>query len=288
MLGELLALLSAAISGLSVVLVRRHSSGSTVFIMSFVITAIGALLLWPFTWVEWRFSYLTLGGFVLFALSGVLGPGLVRLFYYKGLKGLGASVNSSVFAIYPLYTLLPAVFLLNESVTILNLLGIAAIISGVIFIQLCVECKNGGNQTGWKAIVAPVLGGLMLGGSIVFRKMALDVSPAPILGVAIAYLFSLIPYLLVLIVFLRKKQYIPLRASAKVFWPAGIGLAVSWLLSFYALSFGQVSVIAPLQAVEPLFVVAFAYFYLKHTEVVSTKLVASIMITVLGIILITI
>jgi drug/metabolite transporter (DMT)-like permease len=286
MLGELLALLSAALSGLSVVSVRRHSSGSTAFIISLVVTVTGSLLLWPFALVEWRFSYLTLGGFGLFALSGILGPGLVRLFYYKGLKDLGASVNSSVFAIYPVYALLPAVFLLNEAVTILNLLGMAAIISGVIFIERCVECKNGGPQTGWKGIITPVLGGLMLGGAIVFRKIALDISPAPILGVAIAYLFSLVPYLLALIVFVRKKQNISLKTNTRLFWPGGVGLAISWLLAFYSLSLGQISIIAPLQAVEPLFVVAFAYFYLKHTEIVSTKLAASIIITVIGIILI--
>jgi len=38
--------------------------------------------------------------------------------------------------------------------------------------------------------------------------------------------------------------------------------------------------------VEPLFVVAFGYFYLREQEHVSSKLAASIAVTVLGVVLI--
>jgi uncharacterized membrane protein len=79
-----------------------------------------------------------------------------------------------------------------------------------------------------------------------------------------------------------------LKRDFRWFWGAGIGQAVSWLLAFYALSSEQVSITAPLLSIEPLFVVAFAYFYLKECEYVSIKLVASIAVTVLGVVLITI
>ena len=102
MLGAILALLSAAASGISVVSVRRHSEGSTVFNMSLIITAVGMIVLWPLAIAERSFGTLTVAGFALFAVSGLLSPGLVRLFYYKGLKTLGASVNSSVFACLPI------------------------------------------------------------------------------------------------------------------------------------------------------------------------------------------
>ena len=58
-------------------------------------------------------------------------------------------------------------------------------------------------------------------------------------------------------------------------------------MAFYALSFEQVSITTPLLSIEPLFVVAFAYFYLRKQELVSTKLLASIAITVIGVALIT-
>jgi drug/metabolite transporter (DMT)-like permease len=47
MIGVVLALLSAAASGFSVVLVRRHSGGSNAFNVSLVITMVGMVILWP-------------------------------------------------------------------------------------------------------------------------------------------------------------------------------------------------------------------------------------------------
>ena len=287
MLGVALALLSALASGISVVSVRKHSEGASVFNMSLVITAVGMAVLWPLALEEGLFEAMTLAGFAFFAVSGLLSPGLVRLFYYKGLKDLGASVNSSIFAVYPLYALLPAVLLLNEIVTAWNLLGIIAIIVGVILVERCMNGKRGHENIGWKGIVAPLLGGLMLGGATIFRKFALEESDAPVLGVAIAYVFSLLPYLFALGGYAHLRKDLSLKKDFRWFWVAGIGQAVSWLLAFYALSFEQVSITTPLLAVEPLFVVAFGYFYVRELERVSAKLAASIAICVLGVALIT-
>jgi uncharacterized membrane protein len=67
---------------------------------------------------------------------------------------------------------------------------------------------------------------------------------------------------------------------------AGVGQALSWIFSFYALSLEKVSVITPLLSIEPLFVVLFAYIYLRELERVPIKLVASILLTVFGVILV--
>ncbi len=286
MLGIILALLSAAVSGISVVSVRKHSSKASVFNMSLVITAVGIAVLWPLAFAEGQFSSMTGLGFLLFALSGLLSPGLVRLFYYKGLKDLGASVNSSIFAVYPLYALLPAIFLLNEVVTLWNLLGIVAIISGVVLVERFMNGKYGHDNTGWKTLIVPAVGGWMLGGATVLRKLALEQSNAPVLGVAIAYVFSLLPYLLALLAYSPTRKELSLKSDFHWFWVAGIGQAASWLLAFYALSVEQVSITTPLLAVEPLFVVAFGYFYVRELENVSLRLAASIAITALGVALI--
>jgi uncharacterized membrane protein len=131
-----------------------------------------------------------------------------------------------------------------------------------------------------------VLGGLTLGISSIIRKYALDVCDAPVLGVAVAYTFSLLPYFLMLMLSTSTRKELSLKRDLRFFWIAGIGQALSWILSFYALSYEQVSIITPLLSIEPLFVVLFAYFYLRELEHVSPKLVASIVLTVIGVILV--
>ena len=89
MLGITLALLSAAASGLSVVIVGRHIQRSNSFNVSILISAVGLVILWPLAIVLTDFGTANLEGVALFALGGLLTPGLVRLFYYSGLRKLG-------------------------------------------------------------------------------------------------------------------------------------------------------------------------------------------------------
>ena len=288
MLGEVLALLSAAASGISVVLVRKYSASASVFNMSLVITAVGMLVLWPLAFIEAGFNALTVTGFVLFAVSGLFSPGLVRLFYYKGLKTLGASVNSAVFSVYPFYSSVLAVLLLGELVSAWNVAGIVAIVLGVILIERFSYASGEATHTGHKSLIIPILGGVMLGGATIVRKMGLEVSNTPVLGVAIAYVFSLLPYLIIVGASKSTRKELSLKKNVRRFWMAGIGQAISWLLAFAALATGTVSITTPLLAVEPLFVVTFGYLYLKETEHVSAALAASIAVTVLGVALVTI
>jgi drug/metabolite transporter (DMT)-like permease len=244
------------------------------------------VILWPLAVLLTDFSAANFEGLMLFALGGVLTPGLVRLFYYGGLKKLGASVNSSIFSVYPLYSSLLAVLLLSEILSLENWVGILCVVLGVVFVEVSSREINGGDKSARKSLIFPVLGGLTLGVSNVIRKYALDVYDAPVLGVAVAYTFSLLPYLMMLMLSTSTRKELSLKRDFRFFWIAGIGQALSWILSFYALSYEEVSIITPLLSVEPLFVAFFAYFYLREVERVSPKLVASIILTVFGVVLV--
>ena len=124
MIGVSLAILSAATSAISVVLVRKYSNQSSAFNISLAISWVGILVLWPLALVLTDFSSANIGSILLFAGSGILTPGFVRLLYYQGMKKLGAPVNSSLFAVYPLYTSLLAVFFLSEILAPGNWAGI--------------------------------------------------------------------------------------------------------------------------------------------------------------------
>ena len=286
MIGSALALLSALASGISVVLVSKYSKKSNAFNISLIISCIGMVILWPLAVLLTNLKTASLEGLAFFAIGGVLTPGLVRLFYYGGLKKLGASVNSSVFSIYPLYSSILAVLLLSEILSLENWVGILCVVFGVIFVETSSREINGNDRTSRKSLIFPVLGGLTLGISSIIRKYALDLYDAPILGVAVAYTFSLLPYLLLIALSTSTRKELSLKRDFRFFWIAGIGQALSWILSFYALSYAEVSTITPLLSIEPLFVAFFAYFYLREVERVSPKLVASIILTVFGVVLV--
>lgn len=288
MLGMTLALLSAAASGFSVVAVGRHSRQSNAFNMSIMISTVGLLVLWPLALVLTDFSAVNLGAVALFALGGLFTPGLVRLFYYNGLKKLGTQVNSSIFSIYPLYAALLAVLFLSEILTLQNWIGIVSITLGVIVVELGSQTNNVNNKRLERSFVFPIVGGLTLGLSAILRKFALDMFNAPVFGVAVAYTFSFLLYAAMLLFFRQTRQALSLKRDLRLFWLAGIGQAISWILSFYALSLENASLITPLLSVEPLFVVLLAYLYLKGQETISLKLAAGIILICLGVALVTV
>jgi DME family drug/metabolite transporter len=286
MIGAALALLSALASGLAVVLVGKHSRKSNAFNVSLIISCVGLVILWPLAVLITDFEAANLEGFVLFAIGGVLTPGLVRLFYYSGLKKLGTSVNSSIFSVYPLYSAILAVFFLSEILSLGNWSGIFCVIVGCFFVEASSREVNREQKSYRKNLIFPIIGGLTLGVSAVIRKSALDFYDAPVLGVAIGYSFSLLTYALILMFSQPTREKLSLKQDFRFFWKAGIGQALSWIFTFYALSYEQVSVVTPLLAVEPLFVAFFACLYLKELEQVSLKLVSSIILIVFGVILV--
>jgi drug/metabolite transporter, DME family len=287
MIGAALAVLSAATSAISVVLVRKYSNQSSAFNISLAISWVGMLILWPLAVVLTDFSLINLGSVLLFALSGVLTPGFVRLLYYQGMKKLGAPVNSSLFSIYPLYTSLLAVLFLSEILAPGNWAGILLVFLGGILVEWSSREANSQNRHSKKDLIYPVLGGIALGVGSILRKSALILFDAPVLGVAVAYTASLLPFLVMLAFSSSTRKELSLRRDMRLFWVAGVGQAITWMLSFYALSFDDVSVITPLLSIEPVFVALFAFLYLRRIERVSQRLVVSIVLTVLGVVLVT-
>ena len=286
MIGEVLAVLSAATSALSVVLVRKYSNQSSAFNISLAISWVGMLVLWPLALLLTDFSAANLPSILLFALSGILTPGFVRLLYYQGMKKLGAPVNSSFFSIYPLYTSLLAVLFLSEILAPGNWAGILMVVFGGILVEWSSrEASN--SQHSKKDLIFPVLGGIALGIGSIIRKSALNQFDAPVLGVAVAYTASLLPFLVMLAFSAQTRKELSLKRDMRLFWVAGVGQAVTWMLGFYALSFDDVSVITPLLSIEPVFVALFAILYLRNIERVSPKLVVSIILTVVGVVLVT-
>jgi DME family drug/metabolite transporter len=287
MIGIVLALLSAVGSGLSVVLVRKNSDLSNSFNISLILSCVGMLVLWPAAISVWGTESLSLSSFLFFGISGLLSPGIVRLLYYQGMTKLGASINSSIYTAYPVYSTLLAVILISEVLSVWNALGIIVVLTGIILANFSTNSTSGKRKASWKSLIFPIVAGITFGVASVIRKYALGLSNTPIIGVAIAYTFSLLPFLLMLTSSNTVRGGLALKQSVRWFWAAGIGQAITWILAFYALSFEQVSIVAPLLSTEPLFVIAFAFVFLKKLELISTKLIVSSFLTILGVILVT-
>ena len=286
-IGVALAILSAVTSAISVVLVRKVSNQSSTFNISLAISLVGMLVLWPLALILTDFSVANIASILLFGLSGVFTPGFVRLLYYQGMRKLGAPINSSLFSIYPLYTSFLAVLFLSEILAPGNWAGILMVFLGGILVEWSSRQTNSGNKSSGKDLIYPIIGGVTLGVGSILRKYALTLFDAPVLGVSVAYTASLLPFLFMLVFSASTRNELSLKRDLRLFWVAGVGQAITWMLSSYALSFDDVYVITPLLSIEPVFVAIFAILFLRKIECVPQKLVVSIVLTVLGVVLVT-
>jgi DME family drug/metabolite transporter len=287
MIGEVLAVLSAATSGVSIILVRRHSKHSNSFNISLIVSLVGLIVLWPMALGLTNFSGINIFSLLIFALSGILTPGIVRLMYYQGMNKLGASVNSSLISTYPLYTALLAHLFLGDILLAGNWAGILLVFFSGILVEWSSRDANGETKHQRRNLIFPLIGGILLAIGSIMRKFALDSFNAPVFGVAVAYTFSLLPFLMIYLASKPTRQAVDLKRDMRLFWAAGVGQAITWMLSFYALSNAEVSVVTPIICTEPVFVALFAYLYLKKIEKISAKLLVSIVLMVIGVILVT-
>lgn len=134
-IGDLLILISAPNWAIYTVLSRRELARHPAARMMFYVMLLG----WLFTTV-WIFGFgpglseihnITLKGWGAILVLGIFGSGLAYIAWYDALQALPASQLGVFLNIEPLVTTMLAALLLNESITLLVLLGGAIIIAGV-------------------------------------------------------------------------------------------------------------------------------------------------------------
>jgi uncharacterized membrane protein len=289
MIGIALALLSAMSFGLSQILVRKNLDKSNFIHISLTVTIMGNIILWPLALYYTNLKQVNPEGLLLFVFAGLLAPALARLFYFKGMETAGISANASIFSTYPLYTTIAAILLLGEALTIENWIGLASITVGVISVgRIINNCENSTKNTTKKGLIFPIVGSLALAFSQIVRKEALNIYNQPLLGVAAGYTATLIVYLIVIAFSKNTRKSKFSRKDIKMFWKPGVGIAMGWLLSFFALSQEMVSIVAPILQTELLFIILFIYLFLRRLEKISPKLVASAILIVAGVMLVSI
>ncbi len=206
---------------------------------------------------------------------------------FKGIETLGASINASIFAIYPLFGSLLAVFLLSERPSPGILVGMICILCGVVLIERNLHGSPFKSASPARMRIIFLLSvALSLGFAYVLRKMGLNTYIEPIAGVAITYLSSLCFLLFLAVLSTRVRGSLTVsRRNVRLFWRPGLVICAQ-LSTYYALRYGDVSTVTPLMNVEPFFVFILAYLVLREQEKITYKLVIGTLFIVVGISLI--
>lgn len=253
----------------------------------------------------------SLGAVLVFAAAGMFGPGLGRAAALVGVDRLGPSVSVPIQASsYPAIAVLTATIVLRENLTPYRVAGCLAIVIGVWALTRRSEEPAGPDMEGlvttplreapperlravtWgplkRGFAFPIIAGLGYGIADIIRKSGLNYADEPILGALVGVTTVLIVWVVVVLASPAMRTRIVRGPSAGWFGLSGFFASLALIAQFNALRTGDVSVVSPIIAAQPLAVLLLSAVFLGGIERLTTRTVVGGTTIVAGAVLVSI
>ncbi len=290
-MGELLALSTALIWAVAVILLRR--SGETVppFALNLFRVAVSSVLLLPTAALAGQASFApaSLSDILLLVASGVIGIAISDTLFHASLNRVGAGISAIIDSLYSPLTVLLAFVVLNERLSALQLLGMALVLGGVSAAAGHEPLHGVTPREVAVGVFLGVLSMVALAVGIVIAKPVLDRSPL-LWATTVRQVGCLAVMLPVALVSRRRGKIMgTLRPSAV--WihslPAAVlGSYLALMCWIGGLKYTKVGVAAILNQSSTIYILILAAIFLK--EPFTRRKVVACVVALAGIILVTV
>lgn len=290
MIGELAALGAALSWTVSALFYKKALEGAKPISANIIRLAVtGSILLLTVALIGRLgvLSSMSMQLFVLAAVSGIVGLGIGDTLYLVSLKSIGVSRAVPLTCIYPLFSLLWAVLVFGEQITVTVAVGAMVIVLGVLFLSQG-QTNVGEGRRGLLGVVIAVATALLWSISISLMNVAVkevpDLDHAFIIStVRVAAIGGLM--LAVSPVVDRRMNFLRVgRKTAAASIVGGVfALGLGWFLLSYSFTVVSQAISVPISSTTPLFA-TLAAMLLLHEKATFRNIFGSIMV-VLGIFL---
>jgi len=277
---QILALTSALCSAIGTMLIQRGLLRSNFYAGFWINIAVGVVGLWgavllfvpPEEW-DWR-------GLPYFIASGVVGTACGRLFRVAAIEKVGAPVAAAISNLAPLIATGLAIVLLHERVTLAILTGTLVIVAGTVLLSVS------GKQVGFppRHLVYPFLAAFCFGLVQIVRKLGLS-QAGPVFDAALNITAALIAASAYLAASGHWRSLKCDHSSLLYLMAGGAAENTGVLLVIVALGYGEVSVVSPLSATAPLFVLLLALLFPSGARQLGWRVASGTVLIVLGVFL---
>jgi uncharacterized membrane protein len=277
-----LALGAALLSAAATIFIRQGLRRSDPYTGIWINLMVGTVALWAAVLVTGGVVHVSAQSAVLFVLAGLIGTVGGRLLRFLAIEKVGASVSSAVLNLQPLISTGLAILFLGEHVTMPIVLGTVVIVAGTVLLSAS------GEQLGFRPwqIVLPLASATCFGIVAILRKIGLG-QMGPVVGTAINVTTALIVFSALMLASGHRGILACRGRSLAHFIAAGITENTGVFLTIVGLSLGAVSVVTPLTATGPIFVLLLSPIFLRGVEVLTTRVVLGTLLIVAGVYLIT-
>ena len=293
-------MLPGAAAGMNIDLSIAIALGSTVFFaLGLILTQYGLRYMGPFSgatisvptttllcwlaspWVldasqwNWRAT-----GF--FAAVGLFYPGVVSLLTFEAGRRMGATITGTVGSTAPFFAIIAAIVFLGERVTLLGGIAVAAIIGGVVLLTW--QPRGLPRQWSRRDLLLPIGGAVLRGVAQAVLKLGFLSWPNPFAAGLVGYTLSSAVVTAGVRLHEGRTGFALDRKGIAWFALVGVSNGIATFALYVALSYGSVTIVAPLVATYPLFTMLLGAALL-HNERITVARLAGVAATVAGVVL---
>jgi drug/metabolite transporter (DMT)-like permease len=218
--------------------------------------------------------------YLFLALSGVIHFALGRTLAYRAIQLIGSTRSNLVTSLHPIVTVIFAMLILRETVTFIMVIGILCTLTGPLLIFLDERVIAGNPQlknlngrdldksTLYKGMLYGIGAAIFWGSSAIFIKLGLEHGGFPIAGTFIAYIAAsiVITPSALLNKELREELLNGDKLSFKWALFSGLTVNLGQFLRYIALGSGSVIVVSLMLRTIPLWVLFFAFIFIRKYE----------------------
>ncbi len=277
----LLGVMAATLFGISALPAKRgllFVNAETGCLITMATTWLVCLLLGPL-WMRTE-DWFT-AGFWVFALAGLIHPYLSMYASLEALKRAGTTVASTLAATAPFFSILGAVVVLGEDLTIAVALATVGIVAGVMVLTFDGRRMARVIRV---ALIFASIAAVIRGSTHVIGKWGLELLPNPFMATFVAFSMGLI---CMTIFFRLRYGHLPQNLPAdgvKYFFYSGLCIAFAIISMYGALMLGRVVVISPIIASYPVFTLLSVW--VVGAERISRRLVLGVFMVTAGVVVI--
>jgi drug/metabolite transporter (DMT)-like permease len=187
---------------------------------------------------------------------------------------VGTAVASTIYEVKPFFSVIAALFFLNEFMHLAVFSGMFLMMAGTAIVSL--EKSGGQLNRKWtkKDLLLPIVSGACYGIAHALRKGGLNLVPTPTVGVMVQNIGAMVFVAFIVLSGASRKRYLQIGQKGWILFGI-VGLLqvlAQWCL-FKALEVGKVVVVSPLSSLSTFFVLLLTALFLRRHEKVTPKIV---------------
>lgn len=216
-----------------------------------------------------------------FLAVGVVVPGVANVLFNLSIQAIGPSRAGILMGTVPLLSVVIAIVALDEHPHPILWVGTAGIVAGGAALAWERTRPAGFRRIGLAFAIGCAV--LLAGRDNVVRWAAEGRNPPPLAAAAATLLAAAVGTAAYLVVFRRRGLAARIKPGFRHFLPVGVCLGVAYSALVEAFDHGKVSLVAPLNATQSLWAVAFAWLLLgRRHEAIGPRLLVAAGLTVAG------